>query len=67
MTTVENSIVEWLNSFENLGIHLDHLTELANGVHLFKILQEVSREIWKESDMEMEDSDNELAQMKNVS
>ncbi|CAI2385977.1 unnamed protein product [Moneuplotes crassus] len=67
MATEESSLVEWINSFEHLGIRITDLSELSNGVDLFKILQEVSETIWAEDKMELEDPDSEFMKMKNVS
>ena len=67
MSSVENSIITWLNSFEFVKPKITALQELSDGIVLFKILQEVSSQIWKDSGMNLTNPSNDLDRMKNVS
>lgn len=66
MSSVEESIKNWINTFEHLKIHISDLRDLADGVDLFRILQEVSPSIWRESEMDMDHPDSTLTMVQNV-
>lgn len=66
MASVEDSVEKWINSFDYLKIHINDLTELADGIVLFKILNEISPHIWNEKDMDFSKTPTESSRMKNV-
>jgi len=66
MATVEESIVNWINSFENVDANISSLTELVDGVVLYKILEEVSPLIWQKSEMDFDGKDTDSGKINNI-
>lgn len=66
MATAEASIIKWINSFIYLGVEVSNLKELSDGVIFFKILNEISPQIWQESEMKLEDPESDMDKINNV-
>lgn len=66
MDTVEQSIRTWINSFDCVDQPIAEVTELSNGLILFKILKEVSPSIWRDSKMNFDDASTVEGRTKNI-
>jgi hypothetical protein len=66
METVEQSIRVWINSFDCVDQPIADISELSNGLVLFKILKEVSPSIWRDNKMDFENASTVQGRTKNI-